>query len=257
VKFRIIPIVLYDGTTVVKGKNFFNDRTIGSVEAIANLYARRRPDEIFFIDISATSSNREPNFSIFEKFAEKFDIPFCVGGGINSLSIAQRCLSSGAEKVLLGTAALRRIDLVGEIAEELGSQAVVVSVDTFDMEGSVYAENGRVRTNWNILDFVRTLENAGAGEILLQDISRDGMLQGLNTLLIGEVLTRTSLPVVASGGAGSFNHFAEAAKIGVSGVAAGSIFQFTQATPAQVAVFLNLEGVDVRLPSQSHRINKG
>jgi imidazole glycerol-phosphate synthase subunit HisF len=251
VKFRIIPIVLYDGTTVVKGRNFVNDRTIGSVEAVANLYARRRPDEIFFIDISATLSNREPNFLIFEKFAEKFDIPFCVGGGINDLSIAQRCLASGAEKVLLGTAAHKRIELVSEIAEELGSQAVVVSVDTRDSDRIVYVENGRVRTNRNLFDFVRALENAGAGEILLQDISRDGMRQGLNTHLIGEILAQTSLPIVASGGAGISSHFAEAAKIGVSGVAAGSIFQFTETTPAEVASYLNLEGIDVRLSSRS------
>jgi cyclase len=249
-KFRIIPIVLFDGTTVVKGRNFVNDRTIGSVEAIANLFARRRPDEIFFVDISATESNRAPNFPIFERFAEKFDIPFCVGGGINTLEIAQRCLSSGAEKILIGTGAFTNRDLVHKAAEEFGSQAVVVAVDTIGLGKEVFVQNGKFSTEINAFDFIDLIEKAGAGEILLQDIGRDGMRQGLNIPLLKQVVKRTTLPIIASGGAGSADDFVDAARIGVSGVAAGSIFQFTETTPAQIALHLHSRGIEVRLPLQ-------
>ena len=246
-KHRIIPVVLYDGTTVVKGKTFRNDRTIGSVEAIANLYAKRRPDEILFLDITATGEDRSPNFEIFEYFASKFDVPFGVGGGIKTVRDAKRCISNGAEKIVLGTIAAENPTLITEISNELGSQAVVVSIDTHD--NFVFKCSGKVSSGKRVLDFVQEVEKLGAGEILLQDITRDGTLKGLNLNRLIEVLKVTKIPVIVSGGVGKQEHFLEAFRLGASGVGAGAFFQFTQFTPNQVAWYLKGQGLNVRTQS--------
>jgi cyclase len=245
-KKRIIPIVLYDGKTVVKGSQFNNERTVGMVEATANLYARRGPDEIFFLDISAGKEKRSPNFEIFEYFATKFDVPFAVGGGISSVEDAKRCVASGAEKVVLGSVALSNPHLIAEISSQLGSQAVVVSVDYWDQEHFVYSNCGLVRTTKTIYEFLFHIQELGAGEILLQDISRDGKMSGLNINMLRPVVESSYVPIIASGGAGTPDHFLDAFEAGASGVAAGAMFQFTKFTPSEVARFLKSKGIDVR-----------
>lgn len=245
-KKRIIPVVLYDGTTVVKGTSFKNERTIGAVEAIANLYSKRRPDEIFFLDVKASREGRPPNFEIFEFFSEKFDIPFAVGGGIRSIDDAKRCVANGAEKVVLGSSVHSNPELVEKTASQLGSQAVVVSLDHWNDDEFVFTQSGDLRTKRTVFEFAKGAEALGAGELLVQDISRDGKMNGLNLARLKEIVEITSIPVIASGGAGSPEHFLEAFKVGVSGVAAGSIFQFTQFTPNQVAQYLNTKGINVR-----------
>lgn len=245
-KKRIIPIVLYDGTTVVKGSQFNNERTIGMVEASANLYARRRPDEIFFLDVRATKEGRPPNFEVFEYFAIKFDVPFAVGGGISSVHEAKRCVASGAEKVVLGSAAQSNPYLIEEIASQLGSQAVVVAVDYWDCRPFVYINSGEVCTEETVLKVAQRAQQMGAGELLVQDISRDGKMNGLNIDMLSSIVESVDVPVIASGGAGTPEHFLDAYQVGASGVAAGAIFQFTKFTPIQVAQFLKSKGVDVR-----------
>lgn len=245
-KKRVIPIVLYDGTTVVKGANFKNERTIGSIEAIANLYARRRPDEIFFLDVQATNQGRKPNFEAFEYFSSKFDIPFAVGGGISSVEDATRCIANGAEKVVLGTAVHSNPRLIQEIASKLGSQAIVVSVDFWDDQNCIYQNCGRNLINQSVDDFVRKVQESGAGELLVQDISRDGKMKGLNLARLKSLIEITDVPIVVAGGAGLPEHFLDAFEIGASGVAAGAIFQFTRFTPHQISVYLREHGVDVR-----------
>lgn len=245
-KKRIIPTVLYDGKTVVKGSQFNNERTVGMVEATANLYARRRPDEIFFLDISATKEKRSPNFEVFEYFATKFDVPFAVGGGISSVEDAKRCVASGAEKIVLGSVAHSNPHLIEEISSQLGSQAVVVSVDYWDQEHFVYSNSGSVRTTKTIYEFLSQIQELGAGEVLLQDISRDGKMSGLNINMLRPVAESADVPIIASGGAGAPEHFLDAFKAGASGVAAGAMFQFTKFTPSEVALFLKSKGVDVR-----------
>jgi len=246
VKKRIIPIILYDGKTVIKGKNFNNDRTIGSVEAVANLYSRRSPDEIAFLDVTATHEKRSPNFEIFKYFADKFDIPFAVGGGISSLDDAKKCLSSGAEKVIIGSALIENGGLIQKLSGALGSQAIVASVDYRSDDSLVYSHSGRTITNIDVLTHVVEVQELGAGEILLQDISRDGTLKGLDLKTIKAVHNLTTVPLIVAGGIGNPEHFREAFEIGVSGVGAGAIFQFTKFTPNMVAEDLKHQGFDVR-----------
>ena len=250
VKKRIIPIILYDGKTVIKGKNFSNDRTIGSVEAVANLYSRRRPDEIAFLDVTATHEKRSPNFEIFRYFADKFDIPFAVGGGISSLADAKKCLSSGAEKVIIGSALINNGRLIPKLSEELGSQAIVASVDYRSEDNLVYSHSGRTITNKDVLTHVIEVQELGVGEILLQDISRDGTLKGLDLKTIKAAHNLTNVPLIVAGGVGDPEHVREAFEIGVSGVGAGSIFQFTKFTPNLVAEDSKRHGFDVR--TQTH-----
>lgn len=246
VKKRIIPIILYDGKTVIKGKNFNNDRTIGSVEAIANLYSKRRPDEIAFLDVTATHEKRSPNFEIFKYFADKFDIPFVVGGGIGSVNDAKKCLSSGAEKVIIGSAIINNRRLIQELSEALGSQAIVASVDYRSENNLVYSHSGRTITNKDVLTQVVEVQELGAGEILLQDISRDGTLKGLDLKTIEAAYNLTTVPLIVAGGVGEPGHVREAFEIGVSGVGAGAIFQFTKFTPNLVAEYSKGYGFDVR-----------
>lgn len=245
-KSRVIPIILYDGTTVVKGTQFKSERTVGAVEATANLYAKRRPDEIFFLDVMATQGVRSPNFKIFEHFASKFDVPFAVGGGISSPEDAKRCIVNGAEKIVLGSSAYLNPGLISNIASQLGSQAIVVSVDYRSSDGKVYIKNGEFCTNKDVMEYVSELEGLGAGELLLQDISRDGTMNGLDLNLLNSILEITTVPIILSCGAGKPEHFLEAFKLGASGVAAGAMFQFTQFTPNQVSRYLKANGIDVR-----------
>ena len=246
-KKRIIPVVLYDGTTVVKGAQFKNDRTIGAVEAIANLYAKRRPDEILFLDVKASQENRPPNFVIFEFFASKFDIPFVVGGGIKTVEDAKKCVANGAEKVVLGSGVHSNPRLIEDTASQLGSQAVIVSLDHWGDEDFVYSHSGNVRSDKTVIEFAKQIEQLGAGELLCQDISRDGKMSGLNIARLKEIVQLTSIPVIASGGVGKPEHFLEAFDSGVSGVAAGSMFQFTRFTPNYVAEYLKKAGISVRV----------
>jgi len=250
-KKRIIPIVLYDGKTVIKGRNFSNDRTIGSVEAVANLYSKRRPDEIIFLDVTATLEKRSPNFDIFEYFADKFDVPFGVGGGIKSIDEAKRCISSGAEKVVIGSALFEGRMLIKSLAEELGSQAIVASVDYSSEDNRVYINSGRKVTNKDVLTHVAEVQEFGVGEILLQEISRDGTLRGLDLETIRAVHDVTTVPLIVAGGVGDPEHVREVFEIGVSGVGAGAIFQFTKFTPNLIAEQMKHYGFDVRTQNHS------
>jgi imidazole glycerol-phosphate synthase subunit HisF len=246
-KKRIIPTILYDGTTVVKGKRFQNDRTVGNIEATANLFARRSTDEIILLDISATIQGKEPNFEIISWFSEKFDTPFAVGGGIKTVEQAKKIIAIGAEKIVVGASAFLNVNFISELAETLGSQAIVASADYDSRDKKLYTHSGKNRTETNINDCVVELERAGAGEILLQDINRDGSLGGLDLETISIISQIVSVPVIASCGAGKPDHFVDAFTNGASGVAAGAIFQFTKFTPREIAVYARNQGVDVRL----------
>jgi cyclase len=170
-----------------------------------------------------------------------------VGGGINTLEDAKFCFRFGAEKVVLGTAAIKNPKLITEIADVFGNQAVIVSMDfENDVSNRIRIESGSVDTEMNSLEFIENLAHLGAGEILLQSVQRDGTLSGMDFRRITHVSSLTTLPVIASGGAGSLDDFHQAVLSGASAVAAGAIFQFTQLTPTQVRLYLLQKGVSVR-----------
>ena len=247
-KIRIIPTILTDGLTVVKGEKFDNWRTVGSAEATARLYASRDVDELLFLDVTARSRGTIIDKNLLTHFSNVLDVPFTVGGGISTIDDAKLCFRFGAEKVVLGTSAIMNPRLITEIAETFGSQAVIVSVDfEQDTSNQVLGDSGKSDSNLNGLEFIETLESLGAGEILLQSIQRDGTLSGMDFKRIELVSALTKLPVIASGGAASLNDFQKAVLSGASAVAAGALFQFTSVTPKEVRRYLAEQGVRTRI----------
>ena len=246
-KIRIIPTILTDGLTVVKGEKFDNWRTVGSAEATARLYASRDVDELLFLDVNARSRNSMIDRTLLTHFSNLLDVPFSVGGGINTLEDAKFCFRFGAEKVVLGTSAIKNPKLITEIAEVFGNQAVIVAMDfENDVSNGIRIESGTVDPEIKSLEFIQNLAVLGAGEILLQSVERDGTLTGMDFNRISQVSSLTTLPVIASGGASSLNDFHQAVQAGASAVAAGAVFQFTQITPKQVRSFLSKQGVQTR-----------
>lgn len=247
-KVRIIPTILTDGLTVVKGERFDNWRTVGSAEATAGLYASRDVDELLFLDVNARSRNSMIDRTLLTHFSNVLDIPFSVGGGINTLEDAKSCFRFGAEKVVLGTAAIKSPKLISEIADVFGSQAVIVSIDfENDMDSGILVESGTAKTEVETLEFIENLASIGAGEVLLQSVQRDGTLTGMDFNRIAQVSRLTRLPVIASGGAASLEDFHQAVLSGASAVAAGAIFQFTEVTPRLVRSYLGQQEVAIRI----------
>ena len=246
-KVRIIPTILTDGLTVVKGKNFVNERTVGSAEATARLYSKRDVDELIFLDVKARLQNRMVNLDLISKFAELLDTPFGVGGGINSIDDARQCIRRGAEKVVLGTAALQNPKLISEIAEVFGSQAVVVSIDIADNVGKALGLKSATEiVHTEALAFALKAQELGAGEILLQSVKHDGLMQGLNIDAIRTISEKIKIPLIASSGAGKPEDLLSAFANGAAGVAIGALFQFTQTTPKYLRDYLRSNGIKVR-----------
>lgn len=247
-KIRVIPTILTDGLTVVKGEKFDNWRTVGSAEATARLYASRDVDELLFLDVTARSRATMIDKNLLTHFSNVLDVPFTVGGGISTIEDAKLCFRYGAEKVVLGTSAVMNPRLITEIADIFGSQAVIVSVDfEQDTSNQILVDSGESDSNLNGLEFIETLESLGAGEILLQSIQRDGTLSGMDFKRIELVSALTKLPVIASGGAASLNDFQKAVLSGASAVAAGALFQFTSVTPKEVRRYLADQGMRTRI----------
>lgn len=246
-KVRVIPTVLTDGLTVVKGERFNNWRTVGSAEATAQLYSSRNVDELMFLDVTARSRNSLIDLNLLKHFANVLDTPFSVGGGINSLEDAKSCFKYGAEKIVIGTAAIRTPELISKISDVFGNQAVIVAIDfENDTKNVIRVESGTVEIDVRIIDFIDSLEHLGAGEILVQSINRDGTFSGMDIKRISEICAVTKLPVIASGGVGKPSDFLDAFTAGASAVAAGAIFQFTENTPSTIRQFLRENGVAVR-----------
>lgn len=244
-KVRVIPVILVDGMTVVKGMRFDNWRTVGNVHASAKLLAARDVDEIVFLDTRATIENRTISTEFIEQFSEELTVPFAVGGGINNLTDAKKIIRSGAEKVVIGDAFHSNPQLVIDISNELGAQSLVISLDHVE-SGLLHRKSGKVMTEMNFLEGIERAQELGAGEILLQSIRRDGTLSGYDLEKIQKATEVASIPILASGGAGELSHFLGAASEGASGVCAGAFFQFTEFTPGDVREFLRKNGIQVR-----------
>jgi cyclase len=246
-KFRIIPTILTDGTTVVKGTNFDNWRTVGSAEATARLFAARDVDELVFLDVTARKRKSTIDVTLIEKFSNLLSIPFAVGGGIDSLSHATRCLRAGAEKVILGSAAYLNPKLIQEVSETFGNQAVAVTVDLKRCDSDEFLiYSGEQIVENSFLNYIEELEKRGAGEIILQCKKCEGKLEGLCLSKLSKAVSSVKCPVIVSSGANSSSDFVSAYKQGAAGVAAGAIFQFTQSTPKELRDEIRSAGVPVR-----------
>jgi cyclase len=208
---RLIPCLDVAGGRVVKGVNFVGLRDVGDPVALGGAYSDAGADELVFLDISATLEDRATLVELVSRVAERLAIPFTVGGGIRSVADAESLLRAGADKVSVNSAALERPELVTELAERLGSQAVVVAIDA--TEGDVRSRAGTARTPRRAAEWARECVRRGAGEILLTSIDADGTRAGYDLELTAEVADAVSVPVIASGGAGEAMHVAEALEI--------------------------------------------
>lgn len=249
-KVRVIPTLLYKDFGLVKGKGFDSWRRVGSALQAVKVYNMREVDELVFLDILATDEDRDPDYDTVAELAEDCFMPMTVGGGVCTLEHARRLLMAGADKVAVGTAAVETPALVRQIAGRFGSQCVVVSVD-FRKDGracEVCTHCGTRSTGFDPVAFARSMEELGAGEIMLQSIDRDGTMEGYDVELTRRVCEAVSVPVIASGGAGNYDHMAEAVlEGGASAVAAASMFHFTQCTPLEAKRAMAEKGIAVRL----------
>jgi imidazole glycerol-phosphate synthase subunit HisF len=245
---RIIPCLdVKDGRTV-KGVNFVNIRDAGDAVELASVYAEQGADELVFLDITATSEKRKTLLRLVTKVAAAINIPFTVGGGISSVEDVSVLLNAGADKVSINTAAIKRPALITEIAKQFGTQCTVLAVDTKfeNNDWFVYLNGGRVATSLNAIDWMKQAIDLGAGEILLTSINHDGTKQGFANDLIKEVESFSSVPVIASGGAGNMQHFADVFKAGADAALAASLFHYKEISIPDLKVFLKEQGVTVR-----------
>ncbi len=250
-KVRIMPTMLYKDFGLVKGVRFDSRRGIGGAMQAVKVYNLRGVDELVLLDISATLQGREPDYDLIDELADECFMPLTVGGGVRSVDDVQRLLRVGADKVSINTAAVEDPTLVRAAADRFGSQCVVVSIDfKVDRSGNVrvYTHSGTKPTDLVPERFAADVDAAGAGEILLTAIDRDGTMEGYDVDVVRQVVDAVSIPVIASGGAGSYQHMADALGVGgASAVAAASIFHFTQQTPAGAKEFLKTSGFPVRV----------
>ena len=254
VSVRVIPCLDVDAGRVVKGVNFENLRDAGDPVELAARYDAEGADELTFLDVTASSGERETTYDIVRRTAEQVFIPLTVGGGVRTVEDVDRLLRAGADKVGVNTAAIARPALVGEIADRFGSQVLVLSVDARRVrEGTttgsgfeVTTHGGRTGTGVDAVAWARQVAELGAGEILLNSMDADGTRDGFDLELIRLVRAEVGVPVVASGGAGELSHFAPAVEAGADAVLAASVFHFGDLVIGEVKDALRSAGHPVR-----------
>lgn len=252
---RIIPCLDVDAGRVVKGVNFVDLVDAGDPVELARRYDEQGADEVVFLDITASSDQRDTILDVARRTAEEVYIPFTIGGGIRTVDDARRLLRAGADKVSVNSAAVDRPELITEIATEFGSQCAVVAIDAkrTDAEGTgpegfeVFVHGGRTPTGIDAIEWARRCEDLGAGEILLTSMDRDGTRDGFDIPLTRAVCDAVNIPVIASGGVGSLDHLSEGVtEGGADAVLAASIFHFGEHTVAEAKDHMASAGVAVR-----------
>ncbi len=248
---RIIPCLDVNEGRVVKGVNFVNLRDAGDPVEIASYYNKSMADEIVFLDITASSDKRSIMLDVVARTAEQVFIPLTVGGGIRSVEDFRRILSAGADKISVNSAALNRPELINEAAERFGNQCVVVAIDAKRRECGgfdVYLNGGRINTGRDAVEWAVEAEKRGAGEILLTSMDCDGTKAGYDIDLTRQIADAVSIPVIASGGAGTKEHFAQALTDGGAEAAlAASLFHYRELDILDLKHYLRDEGISVRI----------
>jgi len=249
-KRRIIPCLDITEGRVVKGINFINIRDAGDPVEWARKYDREGADELVFLDITATSDNRDILIEVVERVSDEIFIPFTVGGGIRNVADMQKILKAGADKVSINTSAVRNPQLIREGSLHYGSQCIVVAVDVKrEPEGfRVYVKGGREKTDIDALSWCERAEELGAGELLVTSMDRDGTKNGYDVDLLRNITSRVNIPVIASGGCGTLAHLYDAiVQGGSSAVLAASIYHYGEFTIPETKEYLRKRGVDIRL----------
>ncbi|WP_347354891.1 imidazole glycerol phosphate synthase subunit HisF [Intrasporangium sp.] len=252
---RVIPCLDVDAGRVVKGVNFMNLRDAGDPVELAERYGEQGADELTFLDVTASSGDRETTYEVVRRTAERVFIPLTVGGGVRTVGDVDRLLRAGADKVGVNTAAIARPELIAEISDRFGAQVLVLSADVRRRrraDGSptgdfvMTTHGGRTPVDLDAVEWCARAAELGAGEILLNSMDADGTKDGFDLELIRLVRAAVSVPVIASGGAGRVEHFAPAVRAGADAVLAASVFHFGELTVGEVKAALRAAGVVVR-----------
>lgn len=246
---RIVPCLdIKDGQTV-KGTNFVNLRQAGDPVELGQAYSQQGADELVYLDITASHEGRKTFTDLVRRIAATINIPFTVGGGINELSDVDRLLNAGADKVSINSAALRRPELIDEIARHFGSQVCVVAIDAKETEEgwNCYLNGGRIPAGRGLFDWAREANDRGAGEILFTSMNHDGVKTGFANEALARLADEVSIPVIASGGAGTMEHFRDAFLQGKADAAlAASVFHFGEIGIPELKLYLCAQGIEVR-----------
>ncbi len=247
---RVIPCLDVADGRVVKGVNFINLRDSGDPVLLAKDYYEQGADEVTFLDVAATVENRGTMLDVVRACAQNVFIPLTVGGGIRELGDVSRLLSQGADKVSVGSAGISQPDLLRQIAQEHGSQVLVISLDLKRADTKsgfgVTTHGGRTLTELDAFEWIEEVQKLGAGELLVNSIDADGTKNGFDLELTSRVKKVSSVPVIASGGAGELVHFVEAAQAGADALLAASVFHDNRFSVSEVKAALLKEGIDVR-----------
>lgn len=247
---RIVPCLDVKNGETVKGTNFVNLRSAGDPVELGKIYSDAGADELVFLDITASFEGRKTFTDMVTRVAKEINIPFTVGGGINELDDVARLLNAGADKVSVNSAAIRNPQLIDKIAGQYGSQVCVCAIDARNDEDGwhCYVKGGRERVELGLFDWAREVADRGAGEILFTSMNNDGVKQGFANDALAELAEQVSIPVIASGGAGTMEHFRDAFTIGKSDAAlAASVFHFGEIAIPDLKKYLRKEGINVRI----------
>lgn len=247
---RIIPCLDVTAGRVVKGVNFVELRDAGDPVEIARRYDEQGADELTFLDITASSDDRDLILNMIEQVAAQVFIPLTVGGGVREVADVRRLLNAGADKVSINSAAVMRPDLISEASAKYGSQCIVVAIDAKQTSlghWDVFTHGGRKNTGKNVLEWAKEVVERGAGEILLTSMDRDGTKNGFDIELVRMISDGVSVPVIASGGVGTLEHLAQGILQGhADAVLAASIFHYGEFTIAQAKAYLVQQGIEIR-----------
>ena len=247
---RIIPCLDIKNGRTVKGINFLDLRDAGDPVELAEIYAREGADELVFLDISATEERRKTLAELVYHVAEKVNIPFTVGGGISSVEDVDVLLHNGADKVSINSSAVKNPELINELVAKFGSQCIVVAIDAKQIDGNwkVHLVGGKVPTELDLFEWAHEVEERGAGEILFTSMDHDGTKDGFANEALAQMSTNLNIPIIASGGAGNMQHFADTFTIGKADAAlAASVFHFKEMEIKDLKATLRKQGIAVRL----------
>ncbi len=247
-KKRIIPVLLLRNGRMVKGKHFTDYRDTGDPVSAARIYNAQKADELAFIDIDASQEGRKALFDTVEAAAKECFMPLTVGGGVQSVDDIRQLLNSGADKVLINTSLYGRPELVAEGAQRFGTQCIVAGIDVrFEQGGyQLYANCGKRTESISLADHIRRLDTLGAGEFFINSIDRDGTMEGYDDDLLRTAVSLTRRPIIACGGAGNFQHLADALELGAHAAACASLFHFGDNNPIRARSFLKNKGIPVK-----------
>ncbi len=247
-KTRVIPTLLKKQLGLVKGKKFRELRRVIDVMPLIKIYNKRDVDELILLDIENTLNLKEINLDFISTLAKELNIPFGYGGGIKSFSDVKNILYSGADKIVINSALYDNLNLIDDVGENIGAQSIVVSIDVKKINNKYYCFShcGTKNRKIEIINYLKLLSNQSFGEILLCSIDNEGTMNGYDLDLIKLVSKKINKPIIASGGAGSYHDMFKALESGATAVAAGSIFHFTELTPAGAKKYLYQRGINIR-----------